>query len=200
MFEKLTRFTEKFAYHRHASFWLFFYAVIESVVFPVPPDVLLIALTLGRPKRGQGFAVIAAAGSVAGGFIGYLLGRYAFDPIVAPILEWFCSSTASLCPNAFVPRLENLFEEHGFWIVAISAFSPIIPYRLTILVAGMAHMALMPFLVVSFFVHWLRYAIVCGLVRRYGQKAIEMIQKRLSWIFIVGGAAALAIYVAVNYF
>ena len=200
MFEKLTRFTENFAYHRHAPFWLFFYAVIESIIFPIPPDVLLIALTLGRPKRGQGFAVIAAVGSVVGGLIGYLLGRYAFDPVIAPILEYLCFYTSAVCPETFVPQLENLFLQHGFWIVAISAFSPIIPYRLTILVAGMAQMPLVPFLLVSFVVHWLRYAIVCGLVKQYGQKAVTIIQKRLSWIFMGGGALALAIYVGVNYF
>lgn len=199
MLEKLTRFTEKFARHRFAAWWLYFYAVIESVIFPVPPDVLLIALTLGRPKRGQGFALIAALGSVTGGVVGYMLGRYAFDPIVKPALEYLCQYTETLCPESFVPRLEGLFTQHGFWIVAISAFSPIIPYRLTILVAGMAQMALLPFIAVSFFVHWLRYALVCGLVRKYGKKAIDIIQKRLSLVFLSGGVLALVIFIAVNY-
>ena len=168
MLEKLTRFTEKFAYHPHAPFWLFFYAVIESVFFPVPPDVLLIALTMGRPRRGMGFALVAAIGSVVGGIIGYLLGRFAFDPIVEPILEWVCRYSAVFCPESFVPKLESLFMDHGFWIVAISAFSPIIPYRFTILVAGMAKMPLVPFIIVSFIVHLMRYALVCWLVAEYG--------------------------------
>lgn len=200
MYEKLTRFTEKFAHHKHASFWLFFYAVLESVIFPIPPDVLLIALTLGRPKRAQGFAFIAAVGSIVGGALGYALGRYAFDPIVQPILGWVCQYVDTLCPETFVPRLENLFRQHGLWIVAISAFSPIIPYRLTILVAGMAHMPLVPFLAMSLIVHWARYAFVCGLVRHYGRKAVRMIRTRMPVALLAGGVLALAIYIGLNYF
>lgn len=200
MLEKLTRFTEKFARHRHAPFWLFFYAVIESVFFPVPPDVLLVALTMGRPRRGLGFALIAAIGSVAGGVIGYLLGRYAFDPIVQPVLNWICHYSTVFCPDSFVPKLESLFIDHGFWIVAISAFSPIIPYRFTILVAGMAKMPLVPFILVSFVVHLARYAFVCWLVANYGQKAVVLIRDKLSWVLLGGGAVALAVYVLALYF
>ena len=200
MFEKLTRFTEKFAYHKHAPYWLFFYSVIESVIFPVPPDVLLVALTLGRPKRAYGFALIAAIGSVAGGVIGYMLGRYAFDPVVKPALEWACQYASAMCPNTFIPEFQSLFDKHGFWIVALSAMSPIIPYRFTILVVGMAQLALVPFIVISFAAHFFRYAIVCGLVRHYGVKAIDVIKNRMPIVFVGGGVVALAVYVVLHYF
>lgn len=195
MFAKLTAFTQKFAYHRHASGWLFFYAVIESVFFPIPPDVLLIPLALANPRRALWFATIAALGSVAGGVIGYYIGHFAFEPIVLPLLNWGCTYSASVCPDTLMPQLTSLFQEHGLWVVAMSAFSPIIPYRFTILAAGLGHMAIVPFILVSFAVHWLRYGLLSWLMAQYGVKAYTFVKQRLPMAFTLLSVAALVILI-----
>jgi membrane protein YqaA with SNARE-associated domain len=200
MFDRLKDFTLRFAHHRHAEWWLFFYAIIESFFFPVPPDLLLIALTLARPTRGQHYALITMIGSVLGGLVGYCIGRFGFHLIAEPILTLLCQKDPQICPDVFVPYLQSLFDKHGFWVVGLSAMSPLIPYKLMILVAGFAHMALAPFIIVSAIVHWARYALVCFIVARYGRKALHLVQDQLPWVFGAIGTLALVIYIAANYF
>lgn len=201
MFARLRAFTQDFARHRHVEWWLFFYAIIESVFFPVPPDVLLIALALSRPQHAVRFATIAAIGSVVGGLVGYAIGRYAFEPIAAPVLNFFCKTPDQLiCTDVFVPKLEQLFDKHGPWVVGVSAMSPVIPYRLTILAAGLAHMALIPFIGISLIMHWARYALVSWSIARYGARALHLVRDQLPLAFAAIGGLALVIYSAINYF
>lgn len=193
MFKKLTEFTERYAHHPHTEGWLFFYAVIESVFFPVPPDVLLIALGLMRPTQALRFATIAAVGSVTGGLIGYAIGRFAFEPIALPVMNYFGVEN-------FLPELQRLFDEHGLWVVGVSAMSPVIPYRFTILAAGLGHMAVVPFILMSLVMHWLRYALVTWLVAHYGRKAVHVVRDQLPWVFGGMGALALVVYIVWIYF
>lgn len=195
MFEKLTRFTQSFAHHRHASLWLFFYAVIESVFFPIPPDVLLVPLALANPRKAIWFATIAATGSMAGGVIGYYIGYWAFEPIAMPVLTWGCEYSQTACPETLLPRLENLFSEYGVLVLAMSAFSPIIPYRFTILAAGLGQMAIVPFIIVSFVVHWARYALLSWLMASFGTKAYAFVRDRLPMMFAAASMVALAVLI-----
>ena len=198
MFSKLTDFTRRFAYHRHAAPWLFFYSVIESVFFPVPPDVLLVPLALANRNKALFFALIAAIGSVTGGVVGYAIGYWAFDYIV-PILNWSCKHFAETCPETFLPQLKALFAKHGVWVIAVSAISPIIPYRFCILAAGLGHMPLIPFIVISFLAHWLRYSLVSWTVAHYGPQAIGIATRRLPLTFAVIGAIILIIFLVKIY-
>lgn len=195
MFARLTAFTQEFAQHRFASFWLFFYAVIESVFFPIPPDVLLIPLALANPRKAIRFATIAAIGSAAGGVIGYYIGFFAFEPVALPVLQWGCQYAPSSCPDMLLPRMEMLFAEWGVFVVAMSAFSPIVPYRFTILFAGLSHMPLVPFIIVSVVVHWMRYALLSWLMATVGMKAYYFVRHRLPMMFAAFSMVALAVLV-----
>lgn len=198
---RVTKFANAFVHHRHVEVWLFFYAIVESVLFPIPPDVILIALALARPKHAQRFAFITVVGSVIGGLVGYAIGRYAFQPVAEPILMLFCTTPTSLaCPDVFVPKLENLFAIHGPWVVGISAMSAIIPYKFTILAAGLAKMALLPFITISFAVHWFRYALISFLVAHYGQKVMHLVRDQMPLFFTIAAGLVLVIYAAFRYF
>lgn len=198
-FDRLTRATERVAHHPHAMMWLFFYAVIESVFFPVPPDVLLVALALSRPAHAWRYATIAAVGSVAGGLVGYAIGRYAFEPVAMPFLNWLCVHDARACADVFLPKLQTLFAAHGPWVVGVSAMSPVIPYRFTILAAGLGRMDLLPFISISLVVHFVRYALVTVLVARYGLWAVRFVRERLPIMFAVMGAVALVAFLLYHY-
>lgn len=194
MFQKLTDYTRRFAAHPHAAPWLFFYSVIESVFFPVPPDVLLVPLALANPNKALFFATIAALGSVTGGLIGYAIGYWAFEPVAVPVLGWLCQYFTSACPDTVLPALSELFDKHGIWVVGVAAMSPIIPYRFTILAAGLGQMPLLPFIAVSLAAHWLRYSLVSLTVARYGPRAMEVATKRLPLTFAVIGAILLLVF------
>lgn len=200
MFAKMTHFMRHLAHHPHATPWLFFYSVIESVFFPVPPDVILAPLALVHPHKALFFALIAALGSATGGLVGYFIGFYAFEPLARPVLSWLCQYSSSACPDYFVPWIKTLFEQHGFWVVAVSSLSPLIPYRLTILAAGLGHMALLPFIVISFAMHFLRYGLLSYMVARYGKASYAFARKKLPLIFTGIGVVILVAYVITRYF
>jgi len=107
---------------------LFFLAVAESSFFPVPPDPLLAALSLGRPKRSFHYALYCSIGSVIGGIIGYVIGMFLYDTVGVPILK-----TLSLTDAA--DGVFKLYNEKDAWVVSIAGFTPI-PYKVITITAG----------------------------------------------------------------
>ena len=193
-FKEMTDWIKRFAHHRYAALILFFYSVVQSLVIPIPVDVMLVPMALGYPKRAFFFATIGSIGSTIGGLIGYGIGYLAFHTVAEPILNWLCQYLPSSCPEIILPGLQNLFKEYGIWVVALSSFAPLIPYRFTILAAGLGHMAIVPFLVVSFVVHWIRYGLVSWLSVKYGKQALQLIKKKVSLAVLVSFLVALALY------
>ncbi len=200
MFKKLTALTERYARHPHAERWLFACAVAESLIFPIPPEVMLIVMGLARRGRAFRYSLIAAAGSVVGGLIGYALGRFAFDPLVVPVLEFLCAYRAGACPDIFVPQLRQFFDDEGVWLVGVAALSPAIPYRLAVIAAGMGEMNVAVFIGICFAFRLVRYALVTLLVAHYGRKALHLVRDQLPWVLGGIGVLALVVYAAWVYF
>ena len=98
---------------------LFLLALAESSVFPVPPDVLLIALCMALPSRAWRFATLASAGSVLGGMIGYSIGWGAW-PLVN---TFFFAYIPGFSPAVF-ERVQGLFARYDFWVVFTAGFTP----------------------------------------------------------------------------
>jgi membrane protein YqaA with SNARE-associated domain len=193
-FKKITDLIKRFAHHQLAPLFLFIYSVLESLIIPIPADMMLVPMTLGYPKRGFMFATIAALGSTVGGLLGYGIGYLAFHTIAEPALNWLCQYLPNSCPEIVLPGLQSLFKQYGVWVVALSSFAPLVPYRFTILAAGLGHMALFPFLLVSFLVHWARYMLVTWLVAKYGKQALTFIKKKVSILALVAFLIALVVY------
>jgi len=120
--------TLSWADHPQAQVALFFIAVIEASVFPVPPDILLIALALGRPELGMRLALLATAGSAIGACIGYLIGMLLFASIARPLLELYGAMGQ-------FNHVQALFHEYGLWVVLVAGFSPI-PFKVVTIAAG----------------------------------------------------------------
>ena len=116
------------AKHPHARWALFAIAVIEASVFPVPPDVLLIALALGRPDLALRFAAICTAGSTVGSVIGYGIGMFLLTAIAMPVLEFYHAVEQ-------FEYVQSLFFEWGIGLVLIAGFSPI-PFKIITIAAG----------------------------------------------------------------
>ena len=158
---------------------LFLLAMVESSVFPVPPDVLLIALCISLPTRALRFALLASVGSVLGGLIGYGIGWGAW-PLVN---EFFFHYVPGFTPDLFA-RVQDLFAAYGFWVVFTAGFTPI-PYKIITIGSGVFQVNLVVFLVASMVSRSLRFFLVAWLLRRYGPGMREFIDRYFNLLSIV---------------
>lgn len=185
LFSTLYARTLQWSAHPRAPWYLGGLSFTESSFFPIPPDVMLAPMCLARPDKAWQFAFITTVCSVAGGLLGWAIGFFAFEWI-APWLEesryWPAYLTA-----------QTWFERWGFWAVFLAGFSPI-PYKVFTVAAGVASMALLPFVLASLIGRGLRFFLVAGLMKWGGarmEKALHRYIDRLGWITV--GLAVLAI-------
>lgn len=177
--------------HKFAIYYLGLLSFFESIFFPIPPDVMLAPMSLSRPQLAWRFATVTSLGSVFGGIIGYTLGATLFDPLVAPLIEQF----------GYQHKFQTIvswFEVWGMWIVFLAGFSPI-PYKLFTVSAGMLQMAFLPFVIVSAISRSLRFFLVAGLIKKYG----EAMEHRLrNYIDLLGWGVVsiIAIYIVYKQF
>ncbi len=156
----------------------------ESSFFPVPPDVMLVPMCLAQPRKGWGYALNCTLSSVAGGLLGYLIGRLAFDWLQPWLMQ-------SIYADAF-HRAVNAFETWGFWYILLAGFTPI-PYKIFTISAGVVGMPLVPFFAGSLLGRGGRFFLVAALVRMLGDDAAGRIRvwiDRAGWAML-GSAAVI---------
>ena len=148
---------------------LFMLALCESSFFPVPPDILLIALALSAPTRAFRFAIWCTLGSVIGGCLGYLIGWTIWGTL-QPIL----------IPNVFsqakFDSVMDYYRDYDILAVFVAGFSPV-PYKVFTVAAGVAKLNLPGFIAASFVGRGARFFLVALFIRRFGPKAKEIIDK-----------------------
>ncbi len=155
-------------------------AAAESFFFPIPPDVLLIPLALGRPRRALWFATLCTAGSVLGGIIGFLIGSTLYQTLGQPILEIY----------GYVDhyeRLGELYAEHLVLTLGSAGFTPI-PYKVFTIAAGGFGVPFLAFVVISAVSRGARFFLVAGLIRLFGAPIrifIERYFNLLTILFII---------------
>lgn len=143
---------------------LFIIAVVESSVFPIPPDVLLIAIVAARPDAWIRAAAICTAGSVIGGVIGYAIGAGFMATVGQSIVDFYGAQAAW-------DRVVALYNgPWGIWFLAAAAFTPI-PYKVATIAAGATMMPLVPFVIVSALGRAGRFVLVAAMLRVLGPEA-----------------------------
>ena len=133
----------------------------ESSFFPIPPDPLLLALTLGRPRRWFTYALVCTSASVLGGLLGYWIGYAAFTAIGDRIIDFYGLQEG-------IEELQSKFNEWGFAAVLGAALTPI-PYKLITITAGTCTLDLSTFVVASVVGRGLRFFVVALLVGLFGE-------------------------------
>ncbi|OSM01857.1 YqaA family protein [Magnetofaba australis] len=191
MMRKLYDWTMHWAAHPNAKTALFLVAVAESSFFPIPPDLLLMAMTLAAPPQGLRYAAICTAGSVLGGALGYLIGVYGWAAIGEPIIQFYGKMDA-------YNQLVALFDEHGAWVVAIAGFSPI-PYKLFTITAGALHADFAMFMAMSLFSRGARFFLVAGVLKWGGDRLRAMVEKHLDLLTIVIVVAVVGVVVIMKW-
>ena len=177
MLRRLYDWTMAWADHPRALWVLAFVAFIESSVFPIPPDVLMIPMILAAPRRAWLIAGVALVASVLGGVLGYAIGAFAFDTIGQPILEALGKAEKM---EAFNARFNDL----GFWAVLTAGVTPF-PYKVITIMSGWTGMPLVTFIATSILARALRFFMVAGLLWYFGAPIRDFIERRLGLMFIL---------------
>lgn len=159
--------------HPQADKYLAALSFSESSFFPVPPDVMLMPMSLAKPNMAMRYAWIATIFSLLGGLLGYAIGYFAFESLWPWLVE--------LGYQAKIERVQHFFDVYGVWIVFAAGFSPI-PYKLFTITAGAAQMALLPFIIASFFGRGLRFFLVAYLMKIGGEKYEARIRQSVDWL------------------
>ncbi len=170
---------------------LFINAFAESSFFPVPPDALLIALSLSRPKRAFRYATISSIGSVVGGAFGYLIGYILLDSVGMPILKAY----------GLVEKYQHvsaLYNQYNALAVGIAGFTPI-PYKLFTIAAGACRINFVIFLLASFVSRSARFFLVSTLLYIFGERAREFIDRYFNWLALAFGVLLVGGFIVLKF-
>lgn len=166
---------------------LFLLAFAESSFFPIPPDVLLLALCIAVPSRSFKYALIASLGSVLGGIAGYGIGVSLWESLSG----YFYHYVPGFTEQTFA-YVQHLFATYDFWTVFTAGFTPI-PYKVITIGAGVFEINFAIFLLASAISRSLRFFLVAGLIYKYGPTMRDFIEKYFNvltlafMILLIGG-------------
>lgn len=161
----------------YGSLALIILAFAESSFFPVPPDVLLIALAISIPKRSFFYAFECSVSSVIGGIFGYLIGIALMDVIGWRIIDFYNA-------RELFTQLFEKFNQYNFWAVLIAAITPI-PYKVFTIAAGAANATFWVFLVASVLGRSIRFFMVGTLIYIFGERIKNFIDRYFNWLSIL---------------
>ncbi len=162
---------------------------IESSVFPIPPDILLIPIVLANRSRAFTIALICTVASVLGGWLGYAIGYFLFESVGRQVFTFYHVMDAYL-------RLQDAFREWGVWIIIIKGMTPI-PFKLLTIASGAFHFSLLWFTIAAMISRSVRFFLVAALLWRFGEPVRTFIEKRLTLlttafvILIIAGVLAI---------
>ena len=180
MFKALYLKSIDLAGHKNSKFFLGFISFIESFIFPIPPDVIIIPMTIAKRKQWIKIALIATIGSVLGACLGYFIGYVFFNEIGIKIFEFY-----GVDPSFWKNKVSS---EGGVfaWItlLAIAGFSPV-PFKLLTISSGFVHFNLAYFIVVSLLTRGSRFFLIAFLIGNFGPTMKLLIEKKLLKISII---------------
>ena len=164
---------------------LFLLAFAESSFFPIPPDVLLIALAISIPTRALKYALICTFASILGGIVGYGIGLFGYEAIGRPIVEFYHG-------EAIMMGIKERYDVYGFWGVLAGAVTPL-PYKIFTISAGVFKFSFADFVLASIVGRSLRFFAVAALIWKFGAPIKVFIDRyfnllaTLFLVLLVGG-------------
>ena len=173
---------------RYALLALAAVSFIESSVFPIPPDVMLIPMILAAPSRAWVIAGVCTVASVLGGGLGYLIGAVLLDSVGMPVLELYGKAH-------YFEEFARRFNDYGAWAVLFAGITPF-PYKVITITSGATGLDFGVFMVSSVIARGLRFFIVAALLWKFGAPIRRFIEERfglmtiLFFILLIGGFAA----------
>ena len=180
MFRKFYNKTIELAGNKNSKFFLAVISFIESFIFPIPPDVIIVPMTIAKPKSWLRIAFIATLGSVLGAILGYFIGYVFFNEIGIKIFELYGVDNTSFLKD-------KVSSEGGIiaWmtLLAIAGFTPV-PFKLLTITSGFVHFNLFYFIIVSILTRGSRFFIIAFLIGNFGPAMKKIIERKLLTISI----------------
>ncbi|MBL25976.1 MAG: cytochrome B [Rhodospirillaceae bacterium] len=163
--------------HRHALPALAGVSFVESSVFPIPPDIMLIPMVLARRERAWLIATVCTIASVLGGLAGYAIGWGLWETLGQPILEFYHATEQ-------FARFQAGYNEWGAWIVLFAGVTPF-PYKVITIASGVTGLNLATFIIASVVARSLRFFVIAGLLYWFGPPIRGFIERNLGMLTIV---------------
>jgi membrane protein YqaA with SNARE-associated domain len=182
---------EGYAEKPHAAWVLFVIAFTESSFFPIPPDVLLIALAVVAPRKSFKYALICSVGSVLGGMFGYLIGLQFFDAIGSRIIALYGVESQ-------YEKVRALYQENAFWAIAVAGFTPI-PYKVFTIAAGAFQVSFSTLVLASAVSRPARFFLVAALFFFFGARIKEFIDRYFELLTVVFTVLFVLGFVVIRY-
>ncbi len=183
--------TEGAAQRPGATWTLFVLAFAESSFFPIPPDVLLIALAMLAPSKAFRNALVCSVGSVLGGMFGYFIGYEFFELIGQPIINFYGVQSQ-------YDAVRILFQENAFASIAVAGFTPI-PYKVFTIAGGAFRIDFSTFVLASALSRPARFFLVAGMFYWFGPKIKPFIDKYFEWLTLAFMVLLIGGFVLIKY-
>ena len=181
MFKELYLKSLKLAGHKSSKFFLGVISFIESFIFPIPPDVLIIPMTIAKRHDWLKISIIATICSVLGACFGYFIGYVFFNEIGVKIFELYGVDNTSFLKD-------KVSSEGGVvaWmtLLAIAGFSPV-PFKLLTITSGFVHFNFLYFIIISFLTRGLRFFLIAFLIGNFGPTMKKLIEKKLIMVSVI---------------
>ncbi len=191
MIRKAYEWMMRLAAHHNATWALAIVAFIESSVFPLPPDALLIPMGLARRERIWWYAALCTLASVAGGMLGYVIGYFLFDTIGQAILDFYGMGEK-------FHTFTRWYNENGAAIVLFAGITPF-PYKVITIASGVTGLNFAIFMAASAIARGLRFFLLAGLLYWFGPAARNILEKYLGWITLALGILLVGGFIAIRY-
>jgi membrane protein YqaA with SNARE-associated domain len=163
----------------------------ESSVFPIPPDPLLLAMTVAHPKRAYLYAAVCTLTSVSGGVLGYAIGAWFYDSLG----HWMVTTLGGADA---VEKFRAFYAEWGALAILVKGLTPI-PYKIVTILSGFSGYNFLWFVVLSLITRGARFYIEAGILNYFGDDARHFIERHLTLVAIVFVAILVGGVVALRY-
>ena len=191
MLRRLYDYVIELASHPKAPWALSAVAFVESSVFPIPPDAMLIPMVLAHRAKAWLFAAISTLSSVLGGIAGYAIGYFLFALVGKPILSFYGYEQA-------FAQFAGRYNEYGAWIVFFAGVTPF-PYKVITIASGATLLNFWVFMIASIAARGLRFFLVSGLLYWFGPPVRAFIERRLGLVTTLFLVSLIGGFIALKY-
>jgi membrane protein YqaA with SNARE-associated domain len=183
--------TLRISAHKHATWGLAAVSFIESSVFPIPPDVILVPMCIANRRKAFFYALVCTISSVIGGLLGYAIGYFLFETVGNAIIEMYGMQDK-------FHILKAKYDEWGGWLIFAKGLTPF-PYKIITIFSGAMHLALPIFIISSIFGRAIRFFLVAALIWKYGAPVQTFIEKHLTLVSLGFLALLIGGFVGIKY-